>query len=289
MSFSDVNNDPKAMTTANPPKKKKTATRQFGGKTVDTPEIFFEAPKPFRSVEEKRKQALLLSELIEWKQLRQERERDRKRLFLLTGLAVSLLLVIGAFEWKFYGGTDVIELHGETDRFEDMLDVPLTEQPPPTPPQVQPLVITVISDEIEIEEIQLQLDVEVTEDMSIKDPVSVDMIEEPEEEADEVFVIVETKPEPVGGMAAFYAYLSSNLKYPVLARQMNISGRVYVQFIVEKDGSLSSVEVIKGIGGGCDEEAVRVLQNAPAWHPGKQRGRPVKVRMTIPIFFTLTN
>lgn len=69
---------------------------------------------------------------------------------------------------------------------------------------------------------------------------------------------------------------------------MRISGRVYVQFIVEKDGSISNIEVVKGIGGGCDEEAVRVLGNAPAWKPGKQRGRPVKVKMTIPIFFTIS-
>ena len=279
------------MNTAHPPFEKKTAARRFGGKPVDTPETFFEAPKPYRTVEEKRKQAHLISELLAWKQQRQENDRDRKRLFLLTGLAISLLLVIGAFEWKFYDKSDLIELNsGPADRFEDLLDVPMTEQPPPPPPQVQPLVITEISDEIEIEEIQLQLDVEVTEDMSIKDPVPVDIVEDmPEEEADEVFVIVETKPEPVGGMNAFYAYLSSNLKYPVQARHLNISGRVYVQFVVEKDGSFSSVEVLKGIGGGCDEEAVRVLKNAPAWKPGKQRGRPVKVRMTIPIFFTLTN
>lgn len=155
--------------------------------------------------------------------------------------------------------------------------------------QNQAVVITEVSDDIEIEELKLNFDVEVTEDMSIEDPVPF-VLEEPlpEEEVEEVFVIVETRPEPVGGMQAFYDYLNANLKYPAEARQMRISGRVYVQFIVEKDGSISNIEVVKGIGGGCDEEAVRVLGNAPAWKPGKQRGRPVKVKMTIPIFFTIS-
>ncbi len=105
--------------------------------------------------------------------------------------------------------------------------------------------------------------------------------------ADEVFTIVEEQPVPEEGMEAFYQYIRQNLKYPETARQQGIEGRVFVQFVVEKDGAITNVQVIKGIGEACDNEAVRVMQNATAWNPGYQRGRPVKVRMVLPISFSL--
>ena len=112
--------------------------------------------------------------------------------------------------------------------------------------------------------------------------------EAPDEEvADEIFTVVEQQPTPDGGMAAFYKYVSKNLKYPAQARRMGIEGRVFVQFIVDKDGSITSVQSVKGIGAGCDQEAARVIRGAPKWKPGKQRGRPVKVRMILPITFKL--
>jgi protein TonB len=88
-------------------------------------------------------------------------------------------------------------------------------------------------------------------------------------------------------MKAFYDYVSKNLKYPPKAARMGIEGRVFVEFIVERDGSLTDINVAKGIGGGCDEEAVRVIAEAPNWSPGKQRGRAVRVRMIMPIVFKL--
>ncbi|MEK6479007.1 TonB family protein [Catalinimonas sp. 4WD22] len=105
----------------------------------------------------------------------------------------------------------------------------------------------------------------------------------------DVFTVVEEQPEYPGGMDAFYRYVSTEMKYPLEARQQGIEGRVFVQFVVEKDGSLSDVKTIKGIGGGCDTEAVRVLQNAASFSPGKQRGRPVRVRMVMPVTFKLNN
>ncbi len=106
--------------------------------------------------------------------------------------------------------------------------------------------------------------------------------------ADEVFTVVEDQPTPPDGMKSFYEYVSTNLKYPIEARQKGIEGKVFVQFVVDKDGSLINVETVKGIGAGCDEEAVRVLQNATAWNPGMQRGRAVRVRMVLPITFSLS-
>lgn len=99
--------------------------------------------------------------------------------------------------------------------------------------------------------------------------------------------VAELMPEFPGGMGAWKKYLAENLKYPLAAREANISGLVYVSFVVARDGSLSQVKVVRGIGGGCDEEAARVLRSAPHWKAGKQNGHAVNVRMTLPIRFTL--
>ena len=87
--------------------------------------------------------------------------------------------------------------------------------------------------------------------------------------------------------AKLFNHLSNNLVYPPIAKEKGISGRVIIQFYVEKDGSIANVKVVRGIGGGCDEEAQRVIENMPKWNPGLQRGRPVRVTYTIPIAFTL--
>ncbi len=103
----------------------------------------------------------------------------------------------------------------------------------------------------------------------------------------EIFTVVEELPGFEGGMDAFYQYVAKEIRYPLQARQMGVEGRVDVQFVVEKDGSLSDIKVIKGIGPGCDDEAVRVMENAPLFKPGSQRGMPVRVRMVVPIVFQL--
>jgi TonB family protein len=120
-----------------------------------------------------------------------------------------------------------------------------------------------------------------------KDGTNFDYLFEKSKMQGELFTVVEQQPEYEGGMEAFYKYVSSEMTYPLQARQRGIEGRVYVQFVVEKDGSLSDVKVIKGIGAGCDSEAVRVVQNASSFKPGTQRGRPVRVRMSMPIIFKL--
>ncbi len=207
-------------------------------------------------------------------------------LFLNIGLVISLALVIMAFEWKFYDDGSQVNLSANTAEFEDLMDIPQTEQPPPPPPKIQQPEIIEVPDEEEIEEeIDVDLDVEMTEETVIEDVVFEEAPEE--EQAEEIFTIVEDQPEPIGGMQAFYQYVSKHLKYPAQARRMGIEGKVFVQFVVDKDGSLTDVKAVKGIGAGCDEEAVRVIQGAPKWKPGKQRGRPVKVRMILPITFKL--
>ena len=97
----------------------------------------------------------------------------------------------------------------------------------------------------------------------------------------------EVFPEPLGGANAWGKFLQKNLHYPPVARENGVQGKVIVSFVVEKDGHLSDIKVLRGIGSGCDEEAVRVLKLAPAWKPGRQNGQPVRVQYTIPINFQL--
>ncbi|MGD9327781.1 MAG: TonB family protein [Cyclobacteriaceae bacterium] len=207
-------------------------------------------------------------------------------LFLNIGLVVSLLLVITAFEWRFYDDGELMDLGQVSDEFEDVMEIPPTEQPPPPPPKIQQPEIIEVPDEEEIEEeIEVDLDVEITEETVVEDIVFDEPVEE--EVAEEIFTIVEDQPTPKGGMAAFYEYVGKKLKYPAQARRMGIEGKVFVEFVVDKDGTITNVQTIKGIGAGCDEEAKRVIEASPKWNPGKQRGRPVKVRMILPITFKL--
>lgn len=211
---------------------------------------------------------------------------NRAPFHLAIGFVISFALMLTAFEWKFYDDGAAMDLGQLDNNFEEMMEVPITEQPPPPPPKIEQPQIIEVPDEEEIEEeIEIDLDMEVTEETVIEEVV---FEEVPEEEvADEIFTVVEDQPTPPGGMQAFYKYVGKNMKYPAQARRMGIEGRVFVQFVVDKDGTITEVQAIKGIGAGCDEEAERVLRNAPKWKPGKQRGRAVKVRMVLPITFKL--
>ncbi len=101
------------------------------------------------------------------------------------------------------------------------------------------------------------------------------------------YTAVEDQPSPENGIQEFYTYISKNLKYPKEARQKGIEGKVFLEFVVDADGSITEVKTLKGIGAGCDEEAERVLKNAAAWNPGRHNGEPVKVRMVLPVTYRL--
>ena len=207
-------------------------------------------------------------------------------LYRNIGLVLSLAIVLFAFEYKSYDDDGVKNLGQVADDFEDLMEIPPTEQPPPPPPKIQQPEIIEVPDEEEIEEeIEVDLDVDMTEETVIEEVVFEEAPEE--EEADEIFTIVEDQPGFPGGMGAFYTYVSKNLKYPNQARRMGIEGKVFVQFVVDKQGNITEVSAIKGIGAGCDEEAARVIKSSPKWSPGKQRGKAVKVRMILPITFKL--
>ena len=118
-------------------------------------------------------------------------------------------------------------------------------------------------------------------------PSKSDLGDEESAEEMQIFMVVESMPEYPGGESSLYKYLAENIKYPQMAKESGIQGRVFVTFVVERDGRVTDVRVLRGIGGGCDEEAIRVVQNMPKWTPGKQRGKSVRVQYNLPVKFTL--
>jgi protein TonB len=211
-------------------------------------------------------------------------------MFTNLGLAVAVGLTLLAFEYKSYDDSGLKDLGAASDSFEDIIDVPITQQPPPPPPPppMEQPVIQEIPDEVKIEEkIDVNFDVDVKETTVIKEVVITEAVVI-EEKADAIFDVVETQPNPPGGMSGWNKYLSDNLKYPTQARRMGVEGSVILVFVINTDGSIQDVEVLRGIGGGCDEEAVKIVKNAPKWEPGKQRGRAVRTRMRLPIKFKLS-
>ncbi len=211
----------------------------------------------------------------------------RKGLFLEIGMVIALAVTLLAFNWKSYEKQELTMMTRTVDNAEEeMVQVTQQEKPPPPPkPPQQTTVIEIVEDDVDIED-DIEIDVEADQETEVQDYVPV---EEPEEEEEEtqIFQVVETMPTFPGGDAARIKYLQNNLKYPTMARESGIQGKVFVTFVVEKDGSITDVKVLRGIGGGCDEEAVRVIKNMPKWKPGKQRGKPVRVQFNMPIVFKL--
>jgi len=213
---------------------------------------------------------------------------SKRGLFLQIGLVFTLAVVLVAFEWRTYDRDLGIEIN--RDVLEDDEMIIQTEHPPPPPPPPPPQeIITeliIVDDDVEVEE--LIIDVEVDEREFIAEWVAPTIEIEEEVESDEVFVIVEDLPGFPGGIEAMHRFLQQNIRFPAIAREAGIQGTVFVTFVVERDGSITNVRVLRGIGGGCDEEAVRVVSMMPRWEPGRQRGRPVRVQFNMPIRFTLS-
>ena len=212
---------------------------------------------------------------------------SKKVIFTQLGLIIALAVILLGFEWKSYDKT--IDGFGER-MVEDVIEdiIPITEQkikPPPPPPPKKVVVINIVEDDVEVEE-DLVIDIEADETTEIEEYIPIIVDEEVVDEA-HVFTVVESMPVFRGGMQELYVYLGNNIKYPVMAKESGIQGKVYVTFVVERDGSITSVKVLRGIGGGCDEEAIRVVKAMPRWTPGKQRGKPVRVQYNLPVRFTL--
>ena len=218
-----------------------------------------------------------------WNLKKPEVDLDKKRgLYTQIGLITTLAIVWLALEWRSYESNtyDLGALMME-DIEEEI--IPITEReikPPPPPPPMEELVI--VEDEEEIEE-ELEI-----EDMEVDEETEIEIVEEEEEiEDDVIFQVVEQMPKFGSGDADLLNYLSNNIKYPQMALESGISGIVYLKFVVDKEGKVGDVQILRGIGGGCDEEAVRKVKGMPSWSPGKQRGKPVSVYYHLPVEFSL--
>ena len=209
-------------------------------------------------------------------------------LLMSISLTITMLIIIAAFEWKTVDTVREDMKVRATEDFEELMEIPPTEIPPPPAPTVQVASIVEVPDTEEIEEeVKMVIDIDITEQtvsqqFTIPEPAKIE-----EEEVEKIFLVVEQPAAPRDGLASFYKDIGQRIVYPAPARRMGVEGKVFVEFVVERDGSLTQFQVVKGIGAGCDEEAVRVIKGEPAWIPGKQRGKPVRQRMVLPIHFIL--
>jgi protein TonB len=215
----------------------------------------------------------------------------RKGMFLEIGLVVALSVILVAFEWtKGESKDDNEDVVAEIQFEDEMMQITRREEPKPEPKPEQPKVaevLDIVDDDVEIED-DFDFDMEATDDTQYD---FTSMIGDDEEEIDEeeVFFIVEDMPTFNGGDPAteFRKYIAQNLRYPEIAAENGISGRVIVQFAVDRTGQVVDAVVVRSIDPALDKEAIRVVMSSPKWTPGKQRGKAVKVLFTFPINFVL--
>lgn len=214
----------------------------------------------------------------------------RRGLYLEIGLVVILAATLVAFEVKSYDSEEETAFQREVidEPEEVIIQTDVVEPPPPPPPEVPEVttLINVVDDEQKIEN-EFVVNAEVTEETKNVEIVQVKVEQEEEVAEEPIFTVVESEPEFPGGMEALYKYLGQNIKYPQLARENGITGKVYVTFVVEKDGSIANPRILRDIGGGCGAEAIRVVKAMPKWSPGKQRGKAVRVQFNLPVNFNL--
>ncbi len=217
-----------------------------------------------------------------------------KGLGLLMGFVVGLAVLFVGFEWSERDVKVVSADEGVQDIIAEE-EVEITRQdntPPPPPPPAAPVVtdiLNVVDDDIELD----QQDIVSSEDNAAEAqtqtyvaPAAVQE-EEEEEAAQQIFTVVEKQPEYPGGTAELFKYLSKAIKYPVIAQENGIQGRVVCSFVVNRDGSIVDIQVMRGVDPSLDKEAVRVISEMPKWKPGEQRGKPVRVRFILPVQFRL--
>ena len=213
---------------------------------------------------------------------------NKKLMFIQIGMIVSLLVAWLAFEHKSYDKREIDPslLNREVVIDEEMVEITKQDEQKPQPMEVpkQTTQLEIVQDDVEVDDIEINAEVEQNE--VLEEYVAPEVVEE-EVVEQEIFKIVEEMPAFPGGEAKLMEYVAKNVKYPQIARETGVQGRVYVNFVVEPDGSVSNVSVLRGIGGGCDEEAIRVVKNMPKWKPGKQRGKAVRVSYMLPVNFKL--
>ncbi len=204
--------------------------------------------------------------------------------FTLTGLVLSLFLMYAMINWKFYD-VQASELGQLVVDVEEEDIIPITEQntppPPPPPPPAVSETIEIVEDEVKVEDVKIA-DTEADAKTEVQE-----FTQEEEVVEEEVFTIVESMPEFPGGTTKMMEYLRDNVKYPPAAKANGITGKVFVNFTIGKNGEIRDIKIIRGVHDLLDNEAIRVVKDMPAWKAGKQRGKPVSVSFNLPINFIL--
>ena len=215
----------------------------------------------------------------------------KKGIFFEIGLTLALAILLFAFEWKSSTAeVNAFQTVAEVEIEEEI--IPITQQmmkPPPPPPPAPKLtdLIDIVEDDTNIdEELEIQDAEDDSENQEVPDVTDFGDYEGEDTGEAQIFQVVEDMPAFPGNVTK---WISKNVKYPVLAMENGIQGKVFVQFVIEKDGSITDVKVSRGVDASLDKEAVRVVKAMPKWKPGKQRGKPVRVSYTLPIFFQLAN
>lgn len=213
--------------------------------------------------------------------------------FFLIGLMLSISLVITAFEWKtrkqeliVYTFDSAVEIIPNIPITE--INLPKAPEPPSSIPvktnqSIVPSVIVTSTAPNDAQSDDIKIDLGSTS-TNVTLPVESNV----DADTTSILVFAEQQPEPIGGISNFYKILSENIKYPSRARSIGIEGKVLVEFVVDRKGNATNLKISRGIGAGCDEEAMRVVA-LPKWQPGKQRGRAVNVKMVVPVHFQLRN
>lgn len=212
---------------------------------------------------------------------------------ILMGMIVGLAVLFVGFEW----GTKDVQVVSADEGVADIIaeeEIEITRPentPPPPPPPPAPAVaevLTVVEDDVELEQqdiVSSEDDATAAQTETFVAPVVEE--EEEEESAQQIFTVVEKQPEFPGGTAELFKYLSKAIRYPVIAQENGIQGRVVCSFVVNRDGSIVDIQVMRGVDPSLDKEAIRVISEMPKWKPGEQRGKPVRVRFILPVQFRL--
>ena len=229
--------------------------------------------------------------LLEEKKSKKASLEQHKTTWLLIGYIVVFAALFVAFEWTATEKKQTGEIISQGILLEEEIMVPITlpeKKVVPPPPQAKQIteILEIVEDDAEIEETEIMSVEDQGEVVEINEDANIVVEEVVEEET--IYQVVEQQPEFPGGMRAMMKYLQDNINYPRISRDNNSQGRAFIRFVVNSDGSIQGVEVIKSSGDiYLDKEAVRVVEAMPKWTPGKQAGKPVRVFFTLPVVFRL--
>lgn len=212
----------------------------------------------------------------------------KKTILFEIGLVLALGILLYAFEWKTENKVSK-DMQEETQVQIEEEIIPITQQntPPPLPPPPAPKLADIIDIVPDDEEVDDELEIEDAEseaENTVVDVTKFDDFDEEDTGEAEIFKVVETMPSFKGNLGK---WLKDHLEYPIVAQENGVQGKVYVQFVVEKDGTITDIKIGRGVDASLDKEAMRVVKSMPKWNPGQQRGKAVRVAFTLPINFQL--